>query len=473
MFSFFIIVPLALVVLLNLLPIKRMCRVAFGSALLFAALQTYVVVARPIMLWTAPDVAANFLSLQFTLDNFTFLLLLSIGIVTFASLLVAKGVYKEGRQLFNFINLVLIATVGLNATVMASDLFTLYVFIELTAVALFTLIAIEKGSFALEGAFKYLIMSAIASAMMLLSIGLILMIAGGTSFVVVKGALLAGSSSFYVKLAIGLYLMGLFIKSGIVPFHGWLPDAYSAASNPTSVFLAGIVTKTSGVYVLMRLVVSVFGASQDIQQVLMFVGAGSILVGAFAAMWQSNFKRMLSYSSISQVGYIILALGCGTPLAIAGAAFHIFNHAIFKSLLFVNASAIEDATGTQDMAAMRGLSAKMPATSASSLVGFLSTAGIPPLAGFWSKLIIIMALWASGNHTYTVIALVGSVMTLGYFLLMQRKVFFCKPEAGGGKEASLWFVVPEVMLALITIGVGVMYPVVLDKLILNIGNFLR
>ena len=246
-----------------------------------------------------------------------------------------------------------------------------------------------------------------------------------------------------------------------MPFHGWLPDAYSSAPPAISVLLAGILTKVCGVYTLIRLVGSVFAFSAAVNALLLFVGAISILVGALAALGQTDFKRMLAYSSISQVGYIILALGSGTSLGIIGAVFHLFNHSMFKSLLFVNSAAVGSQLGTTDMDRMGGLSYKMPVTAATSVVGFLSASGIPPLAGFWSKLIIVIALWNAGWRAYAILAVLASVITLAYFLTMQRKVFFGKLKEGleDIKEVNFGFSLVSIMLALITIGVGLFFPV--------------
>ena len=208
----------------------------------------------------------------------------------------------------------------------------------------------------------------------------------------------------------------------------------------------------------------------------MAVGALSIIVGALATFVQSDFKRMLAYSSVSQVGYIVLALGAGTKLAVAAAVFHLFNHAIFKSLLFVNAAAVEERLGSTDMDYMGGLASRMPLTGATSVIGLLSTAGIPPLSGFWSKFIIILALWTSGNRAYAVIALLASILTLGYFLSMQRRVFFGKVVHKGledVREASFAYVFPAIVLAAIAVGVGLFFPWILNWFILPVQNVVR
>jgi multicomponent Na+:H+ antiporter subunit D len=399
---------------------------------------------------------------------------LSIGIVALVASLVARYTIDSLERRFRFANLLLLSMAGMNGLVLASDLFVLYIFLEITAVASFILIALEKGRDAFEGAFKYMVLSAVATTLLLAGLALLFMAAGGTSFSEVAAAITRSRGSPLPLTAIALFLCGLFIKAGLVPFHGWLPDAYSAAPAPVSVLLAGIVTKTTGVYTLIRLVTSVFGDSQAMKSVLLLVGGVSIVVGALLALGQKDFKRMLAYSSISQVGYIVLGLGAGTRLALAGAIFHLFNHAIFKSLLFVNSAAVERQSGTTDMGKLGGISSRMPITSTTSVIAILSTAGIPPLSGFWSKLIIVVAVWRAGFHGYATLAIMASLLTLAYFLVMQRRVFFGKvsESCSGLQEASFWGVAPAVLLALITIGLGVSIPWLFETFLLPVRSFL-
>jgi multicomponent Na+:H+ antiporter subunit D len=358
----------------------------------------------------------------------------------------------------------------MNGVVLVNDIFTMYVFLEITAVSSFILIALEKKKESIEGAFKYFLLSAIATVLLLISISLIYFISSGTSFVAVNNALSANSGR-YIHLAMIVFFVALFIKGGIVPFHGWLPDAYSTAPNSVSVLLAGIVTKVTGIYTIIRLCVSVFHADARINTLFLVLGAVSVVFGALSALTQTNFKRMLAYSSISQIGYIILGLGTGTILGMAGAVFHLFNHSVFKSLLFINSAAVEDRTGTENLNELGGLQAKMPVTSITSLIAFLSTAGIPPLSGFWSKLIIVVALWQSGNVVFAFIAVIASVITLAYFLNLQRYVFFGKLKEGleNVTEAKYEYVFPAVFLALITICAGVFFHNVINTIIFPFG----
>ena len=171
---------------------------------------------------------------------------------------------------------------------------------------------------------------------------------------------------------------------------------------------------------------------------------------------------MLAYSSISQVGYIVLGIGLGTPLGIAGGLFHLFNHALAKGLLFLNSGSVQMSTGTRDLDEMGGLAKRMPVTAATNLIGSLSIAGVPPLAGFWSKLLIIMALVQAKQGALAVIAVLASVLTLWYYLIIQRKAFFGKLEERWKdvKEAPFWMTAATVILALLAIGVGVFFAAV-------------
>ena len=467
--------PLIGILVLNLPFRDAMKKAAFWFAAALFTIQILLAVFHHPGFWSNSLERFDLIfKVSFVMDHLSFIVLLSIGIVSLASLLVAKCTMHDDEERFNFINLLIIASIGMSGIVMVKDVFSLYVFLEITSVSSFILIAFQKEKLALEGAFKYIILSAIATIMMLSSIALLMLVSGETSFSAIRLAINQSSHSYIILLAIGIFICGLFIKGGLVPFHGWVPDAYSTAPASVSVLLAGIVTKVSGIYTLIRITTSLFGFSPAITKILLLVGTASILVGAFAAIGQNDFKRMLAYSSISQVGYIVLGFGTGTQLGILGAVFHLFNHAIFKSLLFINSAAVEQELGTRDMNKMGGLSARMPVTGATSVIALLSTSGIPPLAGFWSKVIIIIALWKSDNYAYAVIAVLASVLTLAYLLSMQRKVFFGKLAKGleDIKEACLGYRVASIALASITIGVGIFFPVIFYEFILPIKDIL-
>jgi multicomponent Na+:H+ antiporter subunit D len=475
MLSPLLLLPLLAILILNLPFRNVMQKLAIWAGVLLSLWQVTAVFVLALGLGERTEIWARFFKFGLSCDNLTLVLLLSIGIVVFTTILVGWQTISNPRQRFGFVNLVFVAMTGMNGTVMLTDLFSLYIFIEITAVSSFILIASQRDQNGLEGAFKYIVLSASATVMMLLSISILLLAAGDTSFAAIGNAVRQSSDNPLVLFAVGVFICGLFIKGGLVPFHGWLPAAYSAAPAAVSVLLAGIATKASGIYALIRLVTSVFAGNDSIGHILLLVGVISILTGAFAAIGQNDFKRMLAYSSISQVGYIILGLGCGTNLGIIGAVFHLFNHSIFKSLLFVNSAAVEKQSGTTDMNKLGGLGARMPVTSVTSLIAFLSTAGVPPLAGFWSKLIIVIALWQNDLRVYAVIAVLASILTLAYLLLMQRKVFFGILAEGlqNVREAGWGIVLPASVLAAITVGVGVLFPLMFNSVLMPISSFLK
>ena len=458
MLPLFIVIPLGAAVLANI-PFGWPRRGALTLALLVAVIQLAAVAWWPEALRADGGTLERFLMLHLAADGISRVLLLCIALVA-AVVISAAWTIKGDHARLQFATLLLVSMVGMNGTVLLTDLFSLYVFIEVTSVTSLVLIAFSRGRDALEGAFKYLLMSAVAAVLMLGSVALVLMVAGSTSFGVIHEALNAVNRQPIVPLAIGLFVCGLFIKGGVVPFHAWVPGAYSAAPAPVSILLAGIATKASGAYVLIRLATSVFPPGEALNSVFLALGMVSIVVGAVAAMNQRHIKNLLAYSSISQVGYILLGLGCGTTLGIAAAVLHIFNHTIAKSLLFVNAASVEERTGTTDMDHLGGLGGQMPATSATVLVGILSTAGIPPLSGFWSKLFIVIALWKTQHYTYASLAVMMSLVTLAYLLSFERRVFFGKtpPHLATVKESSVALLLPALVLALAVIAVGVMFP---------------
>ena len=362
-----------------------------------------------------------------------------------------------------YYSLILVSVAAMTGVVTTNDFFTLYVFIEVLAVTSFALITTDETSGGVEGALKYFFLTFPASALIIVGLSVLMLTLGSLSYENLRIFMAADIPAGPVTFGAALLLLGFVIKSGVVPFHTWTPDAYQGAYAPVSAHLAGIVTKISGVYAIVKLATLLRffdGRAQALSEMLMFLGLLSIAVGAIAALRQKDFKRMLAFSSISQVGYIVLAAGLGTPLAIMGAVFHLFNHATFKTVLFLNSASLEKAAGTTDMDKLGGMEHPMPWTSWTSVIALLSTAGVPPLSGFWSKLLIILALWESGLRTYAVVALLFSIVTLAYFMIMQRKVFFGRKSAAAesASEVSAPLLAPAVLMSAVIVAVGLLFP---------------
>jgi multicomponent Na+:H+ antiporter subunit D len=410
------------------------------------------------------------LSLQ--IDGLSLVALLSIGLVGLVTILFSTRFPLDEDRRPGYYALILLAITGMNGLVMATDLFSMYVFLEIVSIASFILIAYQYDEFGLEGSFKYMMLSAVATVFLLVAIALLFAVTGGVSFSELAAGVKAGGPVVILSLAFIFFALAL--KAGMMPFHGWLPDAYMSAPAPVSILLAGIVTKIAGVYTMIRVVLAIFGYNSAFMNLLLIVGTISTVLGAFFALGQKDFKRMLAYSSISQIGYIMMGFATGTQLGLIGAVFHFFNHAIFKSLLFLNAGAVETATGSKNFDELGGLAEKMPITGITSVIGLLSTAGIPPLAGFWSKVIIIIALWAAGFKFFAFMAILASLVTLAYLLSLQRHVFFGKIREGleGIKEVSPLLYWPAILMAAITVLSGILFPLIYDKLLNPINSLL-
>jgi multicomponent Na+:H+ antiporter subunit D len=461
-----LLLPFVALIIVNVLPRGARGHAWIAAAVVFG-LQTAAAIILPFRVvdWSFLDPFEKAVGFTLKADSLAILLLLTAGIAGLASVLVARASCVQARARFAFANLVLIALIGINGIAMVRDLFTLYIFIEVTSVAAFIMVAVRDEGAALEGAWKYLILSAVASVLMLSGIGLLLMTTGGVSFDAASAALAAPTAEVWIATA--LFLCGLFVKSAMVPFHGWLADAYSEGPPAVSVFLAGIVTKASGIFALMRLAPAAMTGNGPGRMILLVVGAATAVGGAFLSLTQTDMKRMLAYSSISQMGYIVMALGGQPALALVAAAVHFFNHTVSKAQLFTNAAAVESQLGTRDMDRMGGIASRMPITGGTSAVATLSIAGLPPLAGFWSKLLIIIALWTAGQVVFAVIAVLTSLVTLAYFLSLQRKVFFgtILPEWSEVREAGAGYIVPALVLAGVTIAVGLGFPFLLPILL--------
>lgn len=398
-------------------------------------------------------------NLQVALDGFNLFMLFTISLVSLCISLFSIDYLEHYGHKSTFYALFLVMIAGMNGLVLVPDLFSVYLFLEVAAVASYALVAFGLGYDELEASFKYLMLSVVASAFALLSITVIFGMTGSLNFQAVAQGLQDLQARLVLGVCVAFFIMGFGLKAALVPFHAWLPDAHPSAPAPISAMLSGLLIKVSGIYALFRIIYSVVGITPALSQLLMALGTISMVVAALLALGQKDIKRMLAYSSISQVGYIVLGLALGTPLGIAGALFHLFNHAVAKGLLFLNSGSIQHITGTRNLDELGGLGKMVPVTAGTNLVGALSIAGVPPLAGFWSKLIIIMALVQAREFGYALVAILASILTLWYYLLIQRRAFFGRVAEKWSqvKEAPFWMSAANVVLALVCILAGLFF----------------
>ncbi len=395
------------------------------------------------------------------LDPLSGLVLVAVNILGFTAAVYGLDYLRHYSAAHRFQSLFLILMAGMNGVVISGDIFNIYVFLEITSIASYALVAFGIKAEELEAGFKYAVMGIIGSSFILLGIALLYGLFGTLNLAHLQ-SLAVQTRAPELGAVFGLLLTGFLLKAAAVPFHTWLPDAHSSAPASISALLSGAVVKVLGVYLAVRIFFSVFytPAQNSFLIIMRLCGGLSMVLGAVMALAQKDLKRIFAYSTISQVGYILLAFGLGTPLGIVAGSFHLFNHAVSKSLLFFNAGAVEEQTGSRDVETLRGLGETMPQTAALGTVGALSTAGMPPFAGFWSKLLIIIASFQAGFSGYGTAALLTSILTLSYFVILQQRIFWEKPKdmpAQKRTETGPFMRTAMLILALITIGGGVLF----------------
>ncbi len=359
---------------------------------------------------------------------------------------------------------------GMNMVVLGADIVNMYVGIEVAALACYALVAYGLGREYLEASFKYQILGTVGTLLLLAGIGVTYALVGTLSFAEMAAANVASVAG--MGLPGVLLLSGFALKAAFVPYHAWLPDAHSTAPAPVSALLSGIFIKVVGLYGLMRLLYLVFVPGGVFATIILLIASLSIVAGALLALVQSDMKRLLAYCTISQMGYVLLGLAVGTPLALIGALFHLVNHAAFKELFFLGAGSVERQTGTRDIGALGGLNSRMPFTSVTSAIGFFSVTGCPPFSGFWSKLLIIVAAVYAGYTGFAVVAAIGAVITIGYFLKYQLGVFFgALPDTiQNVREGPVSMVAPLVVLAVFCVALGLAFPWVIQHLLEPAAN---
>jgi multicomponent Na+:H+ antiporter subunit D len=417
--------------------------------------------------WKPPILGINLVA-----DGLSKLLLITVSAISFLTTVFSIRYMARYTSKGLYYSLFSLMVCGMNGVILAGDLFNLYVFIEIAAISSYALVAFGCESEELEACFKYLILGSVASAFVLFGIGILYNLTGTLNMAQLAQRTSNLNGNPALALVAAFFFFGFGLKAAMVPFHAWLPDAHPSAPAPISAMLSGVFIKASGIYVLARLFFNVLGMCELYAHVLMALGGLSMIIGVLLAVGQWDFKRLLAYHSISQMGYVVLAVGVGgevmarngnhavAALAIFGGLFHLINHAAFKSLLFLCSGSIEYRTGTRDLKQLGGLCWKMPLTNACCRVAALSISGVPPFNGFWSKLIIIIAVVQAGHWWLGGLTVLVSFLTLLSFVKVQRYALQ-GPLPGllrSIRETPWTMTVPLVGLAAVCILAGLLLP---------------
>ena len=463
-----ILVPLAAAVVSLLArrnrTVQRVVGVAATVALLVAALLLLArVVTGGIQVthvgaWTAP------FGITLVADHLA-AVMVALGAVTgLATAVYSLGAIDRGRESCGYWPLVHLLLMGVSGAFLTGDLFNLYVWFEVLLMASFVLLALGGVRAQLEGAVKYVVLNLLSSALFLAAVGLLYGMVGTLDMADLSLRLRDYPAQGLVTAVALLLLAAYGIKAAVFPVFSWLPASYHTPPAPVSALFAGLLTKV-GVYALLRVFTLVFTHDTGCPHDLILVVAGlTMLSGVLGAAAQFEFRRVLSFHIVSQIGYMVLGLGFFTPLALAGTVFYLMHHIVVKTNLFLVAGIVKHLRGTLELGRLGGLYRTHPWLALLFLVPAFSLAGIPPLSGFWGKFVLVKAGLLSEYYVATAAALGVSLLTLYSMTKLWNEAFWKAAPEGPPVDAAVpWTLVgPVTVLAAITVAIGIFAGPVFD-----------
>ncbi len=394
------------------------------------------------------------------LNGFVCLIIAFIGLMV--GIYSKESITKElPNKIIPFNSVFLLLITGLMGMTITGDIFNFYVFLEISSLTAYALIAMGDRGDGVVASFNYLIMGTVAASFILLGIGYLYAVTGSLNMADMQNLLPSIYDSKVVLAALAFFMVGFSIKVGLFPLHAWLPDAYTHAPSTASALIAGLMTKV-GAYAMIRFMFSVFTPDFVIDitrmaEILTWAAALAIIVGSVLAIAQSDIKRMLAYSSISQIGYILLGVGLANVIGMQGGLLHILNHSLMKCALFLVAGAIFYRTGIRNLYQFQGLGKKMPVTTTVFLIAGLSMIGVPGTVGFTSKWYLALGSINAGQWIFVIVILISSLLNIVYFWRVFDNIWFGHPhevEHIKRDEAPLSMLIPMVILAALCIFFG-------------------
>ena len=384
--------------------------------------------------------------IAFRIDHLAALLLaLLSGMGLAVGVFAKRSVLRElPEREVPFYTVYLLLMTGVTGMVATADMFNLYVFLEIASLTSYALVSIGSGR-AVVAAFRYLVLGTVGAAFYLLAVGYLYGVAGTLNMADLAEVLPALYESNAVRVGFAFFVVGMAIKMALFPVHAWLPAAYANAPSAVSAIVAATTTKVAA-YALIRVTFFVFEPRFAVElfpvtALLGVAGALAMVLGSVLAIAQTDLKRMLAYSSVAQIGYIVLGVGMANATALTGSVLHLVNHSVMKGCLFLAAGAILYRTGCREIVQLRHLSRRMPWTAALFSVAAFSMIGLPPFGGFFSKMYLILGAIEGEQWVYLALILLSSVLALAYFANVLRYLYVASeapPAAGpaGGAAAS-------------------------------------
>lgn len=460
-----VVLPLlagALIVLFNhrkgawLITLLTSIFLVYASVQLIQMLEQVPVISYTLGGWSAP------LGIELRIDALSALMVLILAISAFlVSIYALKSVEKEisEQNQVSFYTALLLVIAGLIGISVTADAFNIFVFLEISSLSTYALISMGRDRRALHASYHYLIMGTIGATFILIGIGFMYVMTGTLNIEDLAKRLPAVSDTNAIRAAFAFITIGVGIKAAMLPLHQWLPNAYAYSPSVVSTFLAATATKVA-VYVLIRFVLSLYGiefslVEMPFNNLLMILGTIGVLAGSVYAVYQSNVKRMLAYSSVAQIGYILLAIGLASQPGFTAALLHMFNHALIKGTLFMALGLIFFRFASAELSVMSGIGKTMPLTMAAFTIGGLSLIGVPGTAGFVSKWYLVTALLDASLWPLALLILVASILTLIYVGRVIEVAYFKPvPEGRTRQKVPLTMIVALWIFALSNIYFG-------------------
>jgi NADH:ubiquinone oxidoreductase subunit 5 (subunit L)/multisubunit Na+/H+ antiporter MnhA subunit len=398
---------------------------------------------------------------QLRFYGFSQFILVAVAVFTFLIALYSAKFMTDRPAANQFYAYLFLSEAMAFGAVLANNLLIMLFFWEALLVTLYLMINIGHPK-AYKTAIKALIIVGFSDLCLMMGIGIV-----GMSAHTLDMTRIHLSTNGINGIAFVLMMIGAMAKAGAMPFHTWIPDAALDAPLPFMALMPGALEKLLGIYLVARIALDLFIMDTGMQIFIMTVGAVTIIFAVMMALVQKDYKRLLSYHAISQVGYMVLGIGTGNPIGIAGGLFHMINNAMYKSCLFLTGGAVEKQAGTTDMRQLGGLARQMPVTFGCFLVAALSISGVPLTNGFVSKELILEGSLEAGYRIFAVAAAIGAVFTAASFLKLGHAVYFGKPSIAIKKvtEAHWSMLVPMILLAAGCLLFGLFSRLPLDGLI--------
>ena len=374
------------------------------------------------------------------LNAFVLILVAGIGaiVATWSPASISVELPRYERH-YLFYTAYLLCLAGLLGIVATGDLFNVFVFLEISALASYVLISMGQDRRALTSAYQYLIMGTLGATFILIGTGLLYMMTGTLNMADMAVQLEAVRDTRTVLVAFGFFVVGISVKMALFPLHLWLPNAYAYAPSVVTAFLAATATKVS-VYILLRFFFTVFGYefafdSMKLWMFLMPLAIIGIVTASLVAIFQNNIKRMLAYSSVAQIGYMVLGISFASANGLTGGIVHLFNHGLMKCALFLAMGCIVLRGGSVHIDEMRGLGRSMPWTMAAFVAAGLSLIGVPLTVGFISKWYLVLAALEQSLWPVAALVLLSSLLAAVYIWRVIEVAYFNEPRAVEGKGA--------------------------------------